>query len=73
MDVKKLAKVLRANVPGAERIVRDGMCLFVLCKQSEVDVTPYLREVDTGEYSVCTVKARTSFADEITSKGDVIA
>lgn len=69
---KELAEALLKAVPKAERIVQYGMCLFVLCEQSDVDITPYLHGIDTGDYTVCAVKTRTSFADEIMNKGEVV-
>ena len=73
MSNEELAKSLLDRIPGAESVVRDGMCIFVLCKQSDISLARYIKDLDVGDYSVCAVKARTSFADEILSSGEVIA
>lgn len=69
----ELVKCLLDRIPGAESVVRDGMCIFVLCKQSDVTLARYIGDLDVGDYSVCAVKARTSFADEILTSGEVLA
>lgn len=69
---KELAKALLKAVPGAEKVVRADGCIFVFCKKSDVNINPYLRGVDIGDYSVCAIKARTSFADEVLARGEVV-
>ena len=73
MSNEELAKSLLDRIPGAESVVRDGVCIFVLCKQSDISLARYIKDLDVGDYSVCVVKARTSFADKILSSGEVIA